>query len=322
VAAPREAPTVDDAARAVVERCLAVAPSEDVLVVCDPQAEDLGRRLLEAALHARADAVMAVLPANPARGTEPPPTVAAALATCDVFIAPCTPSLSHTTARKTASDRGARGASMPNVTADVLARLMAADLDALGRRCAAMTHLLTDAESAHLTCPRGTDLRIDLAGRAGISDDGDLRSPGAFGNLPCGESYVAPAGGEGRAIVGSIDGLGLQTEPVELIVEGGRLTRASGPAGARLVRALTVHGDRGRNLAELGVGTNERATLTGNLAEDEKMLGTVHVAFGASAAIGGTVAVPVHIDAVILEPTLAIGGALVLDRGRVALQAP
>ena len=56
---------------------------------------------------------------------------------------------------------------------------------------------------------------------------------------------------------------------------------------------------QGRNLAELGVGTNERATLTGNILEDEKMLGTVHVAFGASAGIGGTVSVPVHLDCLI-----------------------
>ena len=42
-------------------------------------------------------------------GTEPPRTLAAALAECDVFIAPTTRSLSHTTARKRASDAGARG---------------------------------------------------------------------------------------------------------------------------------------------------------------------------------------------------------------------
>jgi hypothetical protein len=53
-----------------------------------------------------------------------------------------------------------------------------------------------------------------------------------------------------------------------------------------------AHGDLGTNLAELGVGTNEQARLTGNVLEDEKILGTIHVAFGASAAIGGTVSVP------------------------------
>ena len=79
---------------------------------------------------------------------------------------------------------------------------------------------------------------------------------------------------------------------------------------------LDAHGPLGRNLAELGVGTNDRATLTGNILEDEKILGTAHIAFGASAGIGGTVTVPVHLDVVVLEPSLWIGATQVLDDGR------
>ena len=82
---------------------------------------------------------------------------------------------------------------------------------------------------------------------------------------------------------------------------------------------LGAHGERGHNLAELGVGTNDRATMTGNVLEDEKILGTAHVAFGASAAIGGTVAVPVHIDVVVLEPTLTVDATTVVDAGRFVL---
>jgi leucyl aminopeptidase (aminopeptidase T) len=67
------------------------------------------------------------------------------------------------------------------------------------------------------------------------------------------------------------------------------------------------------------VGTNDKATLTGMVLEDEKILGTVHVAFGASAGIGGTVSVPIHLDVVVVEPTLEIGGARVLERGRWVL---
>ena len=79
---------------------------------------------------------------------------------------------------------------------------------------------------------------------------------------------------------------------------------------------MDAAGPEGRNLAELGVGTNERATLTGNILEDEKMLGTVHIAFGASAGIGGTVAVPVHLDALVEAATLDVGGTRVLEEGR------
>jgi leucyl aminopeptidase (aminopeptidase T) len=106
---------------------------------------------------------------------------------------------------------------------------------------------------------------------------------------------------------------------VRLTVENGRLTEAAGDWGARWTALMDAADTQGRNLAELGVGTNERATLTGNILEDEKMLGTVHVAFGASAGIGGTVSVPVHLDCLIEDATLDVGGTRVLDAGRFVL---
>ena len=67
------------------------------------------------------------------------------------------------------------------------------------------------------------------------------------------------------------------------------------------------------------MGTNDRAELTGLVLEDEKILGTVHVAFGASAGIGGTVAVPIHLDVVVLKASLEIDGQPVLEEGRFVL---
>ena len=45
----------------------------------------------------------------------------------------------------------------------------------------------------------------------------------------------------------------------------------------------------------------------------------MHIAFGASAAIGGTVSVPIHLDAVVLDATLEVDGRRVLDAGRFVL---
>lgn len=311
---------LDRAVTTVVERCLGVKPGEGVLVVVDPDTVDLGHALLDAASRAGGDPVLTILPPKPERGTEPPPAVAAAFKASDVYIAPCLPSLSHTRARKAASEAGARGATMPGVTADLLARLMSADFDAMSKRCHAVADLLTNADTARVTCPRGTDVTLDLAGRTGIPDDGDLTARGAFGNLPCGEGFIAPAGGNGTVVASSLALLGLaQDDPVTFTVRDGRLTDASGEFGARFLEMLDAHGPHGRHLAELGVGTNDRATLTGNVLEDEKLLGTIHVAFGASASIGGTVAVPVHLDVVVLEPTLVVGDTTVIDAGRYVL---
>ena len=164
--------------------------------------------------------------------------------------------------------------------------------------------------------PTGTDLTLALDGRAGIPDDGELGARGAFGNLPCGEGFIAPAFGEGTVVPASLAPFGIGEEPATLTVVDGRIVAADGGLGPRFIELLLSQGELGTNLAELGVGTNDRAQLTGNILEDEKILGTVHVAFGASAGIGGTVSVPIHLDVVIVDASLEVDGQTVLDHGR------
>jgi len=315
----RQMPDLGPAVSTVVRRCLGVEGGEEVVVIVDPATRSIGEALRGEAGAAGADAVLTVMDERATDGTEPPRAIAAALSACDVFIAPTSRSLSHTTARKRASDAGARGATMPGVTADMLARVMAVDFELMAARSQALAAALGEARTARVRCPRGSDLTLDLTGRRGISDDGRLTARGAFGNLPCGEGFIAPMNGDGRFVAASLAPLGLTGVPATLTVANGRIVGAEGGLGPEYLRRLEAHGELGTNLAELGVGTNDRAQLTGNVLEDEKILGTVHVAFGASAGIGGNVSVPIHLDAVILDATLEIDGRLVLDAGRYVL---
>ncbi len=116
---------------------------------------------------------------------------------------------------------------------------------------------------------------------------------------------------------------GVVDEPVLLEVVDGLLTGASGgPAGAADGFLAALDHRAARPLTrELGIGTNDGARVTGNILEDEKILGTAHIAFGASAGIGGTVTVPVHMDVVILEPTVVIEETVVVEDGRFVLDA-
>lgn len=310
---------LETACRTVVERCLAVQPGENVLVVCDPTRLDIAQALQGAAIAAGGDAVLTILPPRPERGTEPPPPVAAAFAKCDVYLAPCLPSLSHTKARNGATENGARGATLPGVERDMFARLMSVSFDEMSVRSKQVADLLTEADEAHFTCANGSDFTLDLRGRTAIADDGTLTEPQAFGNLPCGEGFISPTGGAGTLVATTVGHLGLATDRATLTVEDGVVMEATGELGIKLLAHLDQYGADGRHLAELGVGTNERAQMTGNLLEDEKILGTVHVAFGASAAIGGTVNVPVHEDCVVVEPTLTVGSTTVVDAGRFML---
>ena len=114
-------------------------------------------------------------------------------------------------------------------------------------------------------------------------------------------------------------GIGLVDAPVELVVEGGHLTSARGGQGMAFMELLTEHGDDATTIAELGVGTNEKAKVTGEILEDEKILGTVHIAFGASAGIGGNVQVPVHLDCVVMKPTLELDGEAIVRDGELLI---
>ena len=307
---------LDRAVKTVVRQCMGISPGEEVLVVCNPVTEEIGALMRIEAQGDGADATLAVISERDSAAAEPPHAVAAAMAAADVVLAPTIQSLSHTAARKAASDAGVRIGTLPGVTEEMLGRLMTGDLDEIRRRGWAVVTALNRGTEARITCAHGSDLRIGLEGRLGIVDAGELGNKGAFGNLPCGEGFIAPVEGttEGTLVVdGSIASVGLLDTPVSLTVREGNLVEATGNDGAKLMELLTVHGEDGTNVAELGIGTNEEAILTGNILEDEKILGTCHVAFGASAAIGGTVQVPVHLDCVLLEPTVEIDGEVVVS---------
>jgi leucyl aminopeptidase (aminopeptidase T) len=319
----RKMPDLGPAVSTVVRSCLGIKQGENVVVVVDAGTREIGERLRDEAATVGADAVLTIMDERENDGSEPPGPVAGALAESNVFIAPTTRSLSHTVARKRATDKGARGATMPGVTADMLARVMAVDFDTMAARSRAVADVLSQGDVARVTCPRGTDLTLQLTGRTGMADDGDLTAAGAFGNLPCGEGFIAPTGGNGRLVPASLAPLGLahESDPATLTVESGRIVAAEGGLGPAYLGRLQSVGELATNLAELGVGTNDRAILTGNVLEDEKILGTVHVAFGASAGIGGTVSVPIHLDVVVLDASLNVDGRAVLDQGRYVLDA-
>lgn len=309
---------LDQAVATVVRDCLGVKPGEEVLVVCNPATRELGEALRSEVGAVGAEAVLAVIAERDSHAGEPPATVAAAMIEADVLLAPTVQSLSHTAARKRATESGTRTATLPGATVEMLSRVMSDDMERLRHRGHRVAEMLDRGTEARITCDHGGDLRLGLQGRVAIPDAGELTEAGAFGNLPCGEGFISPATAEGILVVdGSIAGVGLVSEPVQLTIRDGHLVDATGEEGAKLMELLTAHGPDGTNVAELGIGTNEKAILTGNILEDEKIIGTAHVAFGASAAIGGAVQVPVHLDVVSLRPEVTIDETPLVLEGRL-----
>jgi leucyl aminopeptidase (aminopeptidase T) len=133
-----------------------------------------------------------------------------------------------------------------------------------------------------------------------------LTEPGSFGNLPAGEVYLAPLEGtsNGVMVLEYAPGGKLDT-PVRLVVQGGDVVEVEGEdALAVSLRKAFADNPLVRNIAELGIGTNDRATRPDNILEAEKILGTVHIALGDNSGFGGRIQVPFHEDYIFFRPTL------------------
>ena len=310
------------AARNALASCLAVKSHETVLVVTDRGCLAIGAALYEAALRLGSPAMLMEMAVAPVSGTEPPGPVAAAMAAAAVTVCPTSKSMTHTAARRNACAAGGRVATMPGITEECMVRCLAADYEQIAEVTHRITALLTAGRVAELSCPHGTALTLPLDGITAIASTGLIREPGQGGNLPSGEAYLMPREGGAQGVLyidGSMADVGVITgEPLRIVIRDGLATELSGGAGAeRLQAALDRHGPRARNVAELGVGTNDRARITGHVLEDEKVAGTVHVALGNNVGMGGTVDVPIHLDGVLRRPTLTIDGRTVVSEGKL-----
>lgn len=304
------------ACRIALEECLGTREGEEVLVVTDTPMESIGRAFFEAAGSLGAEPLLLLMHPREVSGQEPPAGVGAALSRVQVGVLATSKSLSHTRARREATAVGVRIASLPGATEDMLIRALPVDYRILEEECLRFAQLLTQGREVFLTSPGGTRLHLGIEGRRGFIDAGNLKKPGSFGNLPAGEACIAPVEGTAQGVLvvdGSMAGIGLLQEPIKMRVEKGMVVEIMGGEEARsLERLLAPYGPEARNIAELGIGLNPAARITGRVLEDEKVKGTVHVAIGDNRSFGGQVEAPVHLDGVILRPKLYLDGQLIL----------
>lgn len=307
----------------VLTKNMGVARGENVLIITDNEKRDIGEALYQAALDLGAEAVMITMKPRSRNAEEPPTTVASAWAEADVFLAPARFSLTHTQARMRATSRGARGATMPNITRDMFLRTLSIDYRGeVVPLCEKLYRALKDSREVVVTSPSGTNLRFSVEGREFHIDTGIYDRPGSWGNLPAGEVYTAPVEGTGEGVAvfdGSFSGgLGIPRSPVRIFVKKGRISRIEGGPEARKLEDLLKSVGREEALnfpAELGIGCNPAARISGIVLEDEKVYGTLHLAIGDNSTFGGKSVAGIHIDGVLLNPTLSADGRVIVERG-------
>jgi leucyl aminopeptidase (aminopeptidase T) len=300
---------------------MGLRPEETLLVVCDETTLRIGETLFEAGRQLGAKAVALRIPLLAKNGEEPFPVVARAMAESDVVVAPTGASLTHTQAKKNACKAGARVATMPRITEDMFFNgPITADYNKVAELTKRVNVFLDGAKEAELRSG-GCVLRMSLEGRSGIVSSGVYRNKGESGNLPSGEAYIAPVEGsaEGTVLIdGSFAGLRVLKTPLKLTFEKGNMVKAEG-ADAERLEAMLGDNPLARNLGELGIGTNDKARVTGVILEDEKIYGTVHIALGSNDTFGGTAAAGIHVDGIITKPELFLDGRIVVREGKIFL---
>ncbi len=299
------------ACEVAVFECMGLKEGETLLIIADEPSREIGYALWEAGKSRGNEAVFVEIIPRRMHGEEPPSSVAELMKLFDVCLIPTSKSMSHTRARKEACKAGTRIATLPGITMDMMERTLAADYKKIEKISKEIAAILTGGKHVHITSPEGTDFYATIEGRDGAPDTGIYHNPGDFGNLPAGEAYIAPLEGKswGRIVFdGSFAGIGILKDKLVFEVKDGRVVEVQGYGKEFLEEVFEKYGEDARNIAEIGIGTNPKAKIIGEVLEDEKVCGTIHIAIGNNATFGGKVDVPVHLDGVIRNPSLEVDG--------------
>jgi aminopeptidase len=315
---------LDKASVTAIQVCMKAKKNEKILVITDELKREIGYNLYENAIRLGHKALFVEMKSGKINGEEPSPEVAELMQKFDVVLIPTAKSLTHTDARRAASAKGVRVATFPGITKEIMIRGMNADYNAIAKRSNKLKKILEKGRHVKVTAPAGTDIEFDITGRTAISSKGLYHKKGESGNLPTGETFNAPVEGTANGVFvvdGSFAGLGLIGDvKIRVEVKNGFATKITGGNAARKLNAmLDKVGKRARNIAEFGIGTNDSAKLSGILLEDEKVMGTIHLALGNNISMGGTFNVPLHVDGVIKKPTVYLDGKLLMKSGKLLI---
>lgn len=309
--------SLESGAKTIVEQCLEINSGEEVVVVNDGNDQDL------------IDVLLSVLDENGSEyeyleyeepdnhGEEPPERIAEALKESDVFIAPTKKSISHTQARVKACESGARGVTLPGITKEIWNTSLQADYSQVKELSEKVYRKLKNTDKVRIETPSGTDLTFEVDMDYFHKDTGIIREPGEFGNLPAGEADGATVNAEGRLVIDHMPFI-QNSEDVTVEIKDNKVVAIEGESTGLQEAFSGIDG--AKNIAEFGFGTNPEAKLIGNILQDEKVLGTVHIAFGDNSSYipegdERKVECDIHWDTVCKNPTVWFDDEKVLDKG-------
>ncbi|PSG98619.1 MAG: leucyl aminopeptidase [Nanohaloarchaea archaeon SW_7_43_1] len=314
--------SLKEGAETVVNQCMDIESGEEVLVLNDGNDQDLINSLLEVLDNVGADYRLMEYEEPENHGEEPPQEVAESMKEADAVIAPTLKSLSHTDARHKANEAGSRVATMPTVTKKVWNQSLNADYEEVRDLSRRFYNALENVSEVRIETPSGTDLTLKVDRKYFEKDTGFIREEGDFGNLPAGEADGGVIDANGVLV---IDHFPFAPEGTEIEIEDNRAVAVRHEDEEESELTETFEEFRcAKQVAELGIGTNPKATLIGNVLQDEKVKGTVHVAFGDNSSYFSENhekrnVCDIHWDTICEDPTVKFDGEKVIDKGEILI---
>jgi len=301
----------------ILHTCLDLKKKESCLIVTDSGSMEIAKQIFS---FVKANVELIEIPVPKVNGEEPPRWCAEKMLESDVILLITSKSLSWTEARARASENGTRIASMPGINQEILQRAIDVDYDKMKQITVKLAQILSNGNKVRITTGIGTDIQFSISGRQGIDTYGLYRTPGDWGNLPCGEAFIAPVEGTANGVYvvdASQAGVGKLKEPIIIKVKDGMAIEVIGGQAKEFDSMLkSIKDPYAYNIAEFGIGTNPKARIHGFIIEDEKVKGTCHIALGKNSGFGGIVDVPVHVDGIISKPTIEIDGKVIMKSGK------
>jgi hypothetical protein len=186
-----------------------------------------------------------------------------------------------------------RGATMHGANEKVLATGLSVDYEQVSARAERMRRAMTRARSARMQWGvRGREVALDIAlgEQEAQKSHGLVRETGDIANLPAGEVYFVPRDAEGVMPMKFEDEAGT----IALLrVRGGGITGLEevvqgDPEEAERFLSVVRFDPNAGKITELGLGT-QSLPWAGTDIQDEKILGTAHLATGRSDHLGGDI---------------------------------
>lgn len=316
-------PTVEQVCQKVVEECTNLDAGEFCLLIKDFESSDLHRGLEAAIRKCGGIPVVLSLPEEAYLKGPLPSRLETAMTSGDVVLISTREIFPHALRRR-ATETGARVLSMCTVTEEMALRALSVDHDQLSEVNRRVAGLLSQASALLIRSQMGTEIRMQIGGQPVTHLDGLAREAGTSTALPAGVVALAPLPetAEGKIMVdGSIHSIGLLRKPVALTVRKGRIEAVEGgEEAAEFLRMLETADENAWCIAEVGLGTNPRATYTGNLVEDERVRGSGHVGFGRNTHLGGKIESALHVDATIRTPSIYLDDKMIVDEGSLIIE--